>query len=76
VTALHAQIPVVIHDPSPSVLSSALMRFDSSLSKDVSRGRISRESADQARGLITGVKGDGTDGEIMPSDTDLVIEVN
>ena len=75
-TALHARIPVTLHDPSSSVLSASLKRFDGWLDKDVSKGRLSKEDAEAARDRVKGVKGDGTEGgEALKDDTDLVIEV-
>lgn len=76
VAALHARIPVTIHDPSASVLSSGVKRFEGWLDKDVAKGRLTREVADEARSRIRGVKGDGTEGEVIKDDTDLVIEVS
>jgi 3-hydroxybutyryl-CoA dehydrogenase len=76
VTALHAKIPVILHDPSPSVLSSALAKFETLLAKDVAKSRITKSVADEVRERLKGVRGDGTEGEIMPRDTDLVIEVS
>jgi len=78
VTALHAQVPVTIYDPSPSVLSTALSRLDKLLERDVDKARLTKEVAQAARARISGVEGDGTSSskgkEIR--DVDLVIEVN
>ena len=76
VTALHARIPVTIHDPSSSVLSTGMKRFESWLDKDVAKGRLTKDQAGEAKERIRGVKGDGTEGEVMKDDTDLVIEVD
>ena len=67
---------MTIYDPSSSVLSSALSKFDALLQKDVSKQRISKEDAEEVRGMIKGVKGDGTEGEVIRDDTDIVIEVS
>ena len=68
-------MPVTIYDPSASVLSSAVQKFDTLLQKDVSKARISQEDADAARQRFNGVRGDGTEGERIAEDTDIVIEV-
>lgn len=75
VTAVHARIPVTIHDPSASVLSSGVKRFESWLAKDLAKGRISKEDAEAARARLKDIKGDGTDGHHLREDTDLVVEV-
>lgn len=74
VAALHAKVPLTIYDPSPKVLSSALTKLESLLSRDVSKNRISQSDSDQARERVTGVNGDGTTGEVIEG-VDLVIEV-
>lgn len=73
-TALHAKVPLTLHDPSQSVLSSALTKLDSLLSRDVSKNRISQADADSARERVRGCTGDGTEGEVIEG-ADLVIEV-
>lgn len=75
-TALHARIPLTIHDPSHSVLSSALNRLDKLLERDVSKNRISKEEGEAAREKVKGVQGDGTGSEGLTNDVDLVIEVS
>jgi len=67
-------VPLTIYDPSPKVLSSALTKLESLLSRDVSKNRISQSDSDQARERVKGVHGDGTSGEVIES-VDLVIEV-
>jgi 3-hydroxybutyryl-CoA dehydrogenase len=74
VAALHAKVPLTIYDPSPKVLSSALTKLESLLSRDVSKNRISQADSDQARERVKGVNGDGTSGEVIEG-VDLVIEV-
>jgi 3-hydroxybutyryl-CoA dehydrogenase len=68
-------VPLTIYDPSPKVLSSALTKLESLLSRDVSKNRISQSDSDQARERVTGVNGDGTTGEVIEG-VDLVIEVS
>ena len=75
VTALHAKVPVTVYDPSASVLSAGVKRFEGWLAKDVSKGRLSKEVAEEARSRFSAVKGDGTEGEIIKDDTSLVVEV-
>ena len=69
---------MTIHDPSSSVLSSALKRLDKLLERDVSKNRIKKEDGEAARERVRGVQGDGTgrgSGESLSEDVDLVIEV-
>jgi len=77
VTALHAQIPLTLHDPSPSVLASALKKLDKLFERDVAKNRISAQDAESARGRVRGVEGDGTGkmGKEVEGDVELVIEV-
>lgn len=75
-TALHARVPLTLHEPSPTVLSSALKRLDGLLSRDVEKGRISKDEADAARGRVRGVEGDAAKGQGLETDVDLVIEVS
>ncbi|WWC64816.1 uncharacterized protein I303_107430 [Kwoniella dejecticola CBS 10117] len=77
VSAVHAKIPITIHDPSSSVLSSALDRYKTLLSRDVSKSRLTQEEADEALGKFRTVQGDGSGegpGEALKDDVDLVIE--
>lgn len=76
VTALHARVPVTVYDPSASVLSAGVKRFEGWLAKDVSKGRLTKEVAEEARSMFTAVKGDGTEGEVIKDDTSLIIEVD
>ncbi|RXK38075.1 3-hydroxybutyryl-CoA dehydrogenase [Tremella mesenterica] len=70
VTALHAKIPLTLHDPSPSVLSSAHTKLSSLLNRDVSKGRITQSVADEALSRVTPKSGQVE----IEGDTDLVIE--
>ena len=72
--ALHARLPLTIHDPSPSVLSSALAHLERLFDRDMAKNRISKEEREAARERVRVVQGDGTSGEVL-SDVDLVIEV-
>lgn len=74
-TALHARVPVTVYDPSQSVLSAGVKRFEGWLAKDVSKGRLSKEHAEEARERFSAIKGDGTEGEVIKDDTGLIIEV-
>lgn len=74
VTALHAKIPLTLHDPSPRVLDKAMNKLHSLLDRDVSKKRITAEDADGARERLKGVEGDGTAGSALGPDTELVIE--
>nr|XP_019010540.1 3-hydroxybutyryl-CoA dehydrogenase [Kwoniella pini CBS 10737]OCF49321.1 3-hydroxybutyryl-CoA dehydrogenase [Kwoniella pini CBS 10737] len=77
VSAVHAKIPITIHDPSSSVLSSALDKYKSLISRDVSKSRLTQEQADEALGKFSIVQGDGSGegiGEPLKDDVDLVIE--
>jgi 3-hydroxybutyryl-CoA dehydrogenase len=56
------------------VLSSALTKLETLLSRDVSKNRISQSDADSARERVKGCRGDGTEGEVIEG-ADLVIEV-
>jgi hypothetical protein len=75
VTALHARVPLTLHEPSPTVLSSSLKRLDGLLSRDVEKGRISKDEAEAARARVRGVEGDAAKGQGLETDVDLVIEV-
>lgn len=76
VTALHAKVPLTLHDPSPLVLSTAMKKLSSLLARDVEKKRISKEVGDEAMSRIKSVEGDLITGSAgLESDTDLVIEV-
>ncbi|WOO79191.1 putative 3-hydroxybutyryl-CoA dehydrogenase [Vanrija pseudolonga] len=77
VTALHAKIPLTLHDPSPQVLSKAVTHLESLLARDVAKRGLPQAEADAARERVTAVKGDGTGeggGDLVAQDTDIVIE--
>lgn len=74
-TALHAKVPLTIHDPSSSVLNASLRRLDKLLERDVSKSRISKEDGQAARERVRGVQGDGTGEGSLAGHVDLVIEV-
>ncbi|WVO17109.1 hypothetical protein L204_104799 [Cryptococcus depauperatus] len=76
VASVHARVPLTLHDPSAAVLGHALHRFESLLSRDVSKQRLSQTEADEAFERVKGVKGDGSGvgGEKLGEDVDVVIE--
>ncbi|AAW44795.1 hypothetical protein CNBG0390 [Cryptococcus deneoformans B-3501A] len=76
VTAVHARVPLTLHDPSSAVLSQAMSRVQSLLSKDVSKNRMTQGEADEALARINPVKGDGSglNGDEKLKDVDIVIE--
>ncbi|WRT70008.1 uncharacterized protein IL334_007001 [Kwoniella shivajii] len=76
VTAVHAKVPLTIHDPSSSVLSSAMEKYKSLLSRDVSKSRLSQNEADEALSRVRGVQGDGGGdiGDSIKDDVDIIIE--
>jgi 3-hydroxybutyryl-CoA dehydrogenase len=77
VTALHARVPLTLHDPSPVVLSSAMKKLSALFARDVEKKRISAEEGDLALGRISAVEGDLISGSKgLEGDTDLVIEVS
>ncbi|ODN95361.1 3-hydroxybutyryl-CoA dehydrogenase [Cryptococcus wingfieldii CBS 7118] len=74
VTAVHARVPLTLHDPSPAVLSRAESAIQYHLKKDVGKGRMTQNEADAAWDRVKLVKGDGSgnSGEEMANDTDLM----
>lgn len=72
VSAVHARVPVVIHDPSPSQLSKSLGLMDKLLAKDVSKGKLAAEQAKEARERVEIV--DGIE-EMAKKGIDMVVEV-
>ncbi|KAL1409911.1 hypothetical protein Q8F55_003910 [Vanrija albida] len=77
VTALHAKIPLTLHDPSPTVLSKAVTHLESLLARDVAKRGLPQAEADAARARVTAQQGDGTGeggGDLVAQDTDIVIE--
>lgn len=78
VTALHAKLPVGLHDPSANGLKRAMENLDQIFKRDVAKNRFTQEDVDAARARITPVQGDGTDangGQPVHAETDIVIEV-
>jgi 3-hydroxybutyryl-CoA dehydrogenase len=73
VSALRAKVPVLLHDRSSEQVSKGLSLVDKLLTKDVAKGRLTKEEAKEARDKITvvnpvlGIKG--------LRDVDMVIEV-
>ncbi|KAK8846524.1 hypothetical protein IAR55_005610 [Kwoniella newhampshirensis] len=76
VSAVHARVHVAIHDPSSSVLSSAMELYRSLLSRDVAKSRITQSDEDAALSRVKSVVGDGSgqSGETIKDDVDVVIE--
>ncbi|WVR09633.1 hypothetical protein IAU60_006706 [Kwoniella sp. DSM 27419] len=76
VAAVHAKVDVTLHDPSQSVLSTAMARYKDILSRDVKKSRLSQEDADGAMDRVRPVVGDGSGakGDALKDDTDVVVE--
>nr|UOO00979.1 3-hydroxyacyl-CoA dehydrogenase [Ganoderma lucidum] len=53
VSAVHAKVPVLLHDRSSAQVKSGLALFDKIISKDVSKGKLTSEAAKEARDRIT-----------------------
>ena len=71
-TALHAQVPLTLHDPSQSVLKAAHTRLAGLLERDVAKTRISKDAAGEALDRVRLVPGDA--GSLVAEDVDLVVE--
>ncbi|PVG02559.1 putative 3-hydroxybutyryl-CoA dehydrogenase [Serendipita vermifera] len=72
VTSLRAKLPVMIVDKSPVQIEKSLSLMDKLLAKDVSKGKITQQEADDARQRVTVVPHDvGISGL---KDVDLVVE--
>ncbi len=69
-TFAQAGVPVAMIEVEQAALDRGLGTIEKNLARGVERGRLSREDADRARGLVTG----GTDLEASVPDCDLVIE--
>ncbi|CDO72619.1 hypothetical protein BN946_scf184985.g38 [Trametes cinnabarina] len=52
VSAVHAKVPVLLHDKSVAQIKSGLSLMDKLLSKDVSKGKITQEAAKEARDRV------------------------
>lgn len=70
VAATKARLPVLIHDRSKEQIERSLALMDKLLAKDVKKGKLQQQDANDARDRITVVDG-------IPAfrDVDLVIEV-
>ncbi|KAH9925951.1 3-hydroxyacyl-CoA dehydrogenase [Epithele typhae] len=71
VSAVHAKVPVLLHDRSASQIKSGLALMDKLLGKDVSKGKMTQEAANEARDRVTVVDG-LTD--FRQADVDMVVE--
>ncbi|KAG2122358.1 3-hydroxyacyl-CoA dehydrogenase [Suillus clintonianus] len=69
VSALHAKVPVLLHDKSAHQISKGLSLIDKLLAKDVSKGRLQPSDAAEARARIQAV-----DALESMSDVDMVVE--
>ena len=70
-SAVHAKVPVLLHDRSSAQVKSGLALFDKIISKDVSKGKLTSEAAKEARDRITVV------GDLKGfRDADMVVEVS
>jgi 3-hydroxybutyryl-CoA dehydrogenase len=70
VSALHAKVPVLLHDRSTEQVKKGLALVDKLLEKDVGKGRLTSEQAKEGRDRITVV--DDLKGL---RDVDMVVEV-
>ncbi|KAG2050885.1 hypothetical protein BDR06DRAFT_959610 [Suillus hirtellus] len=69
VSALHAKVPVLLHDKSAHQISKGLSLIDKLLAKDVSKGRLQASDAADARARIQTV-----DSVEAMRDVDMVVE--
>jgi 3-hydroxybutyryl-CoA dehydrogenase len=69
VSALHAKVPVLLHDKSAHQISKGLSLIDKLLAKDVSKGRLQPSDAEEARARIQTV-----DALEAMRDVDMVVE--
>ncbi|KAG2067899.1 hypothetical protein BDR04DRAFT_825693 [Suillus decipiens] len=69
VSALHAKVPVLLHDKSAHQISKGLSLVDKLLAKDVSKGRLQPSDAEEARARIQAV-----DSLEAMHDVDMVVE--
>jgi len=73
VSAVHAKVPVLLHDRSAEQVKKGLSLMDKLLAKDVSKGRLTNEEAKEARDRVSVV---GSEAGIKRlRDVDMVIEV-
>jgi 3-hydroxybutyryl-CoA dehydrogenase len=69
VSALHAKVPVLLHDKSAHQVSKGISLIDKLLAKDVSKGRLQPSEAEAARARIQTV-----DAIEAMRDVDMVVE--
>jgi 3-hydroxybutyryl-CoA dehydrogenase len=69
VSALHAKVPVLLHDKSAHQISKGISLIDKLLAKDVSKGRLQPSDAEEARARIQTV-----DALEAMRDVDMVVE--
>lgn len=69
-SAVHAKVPVLLHDRSAAQVKSGLSLMDKLLAKDVAKGKLSQEAANEARDRLTVV-----DEMKRFRDADMVVEV-
>ncbi|KAG1762365.1 hypothetical protein CY34DRAFT_471418 [Suillus luteus UH-Slu-Lm8-n1] len=69
VSALHAKVPVLLHDKSAHQVSKGISLIDKLLAKDVSKGRLQPSDAEEARARIQTV-----DAIEAMRDVDMVVE--
>ncbi|KAG1721181.1 3-hydroxyacyl-CoA dehydrogenase [Suillus occidentalis] len=69
VSALHAKVPVLLHDKSAHQVSKGITLIDKLLAKDVSKGRLQPSDAEEARARIQTV-----DAIEAMRDVDMVVE--
>lgn len=73
VAALHARVPVLLHDRSTAQIQTGLSLMDKLLTKDVNKGKITAQQATEARERVKVVSQD--EGVKAMRDVDMVIEV-
>ena len=71
VSAVHAKVPVLLHDRSATQVKSGLSLMDKLLAKDVAKGKMTQEAAKEARDRVSVV-----DSLSNFRDTDMVVEVS
>lgn len=70
VSALHAKVPVLLHDRSKEQITKGLSLVDKLLAKDVGKGKLTETQAKEARDRLSVV--DSLEGL---RDVDMVVEV-
>ncbi|KAL1945263.1 hypothetical protein VTO73DRAFT_2114 [Trametes versicolor] len=53
VSTVHAKVPVLLHDRSAAQVKSGLSLMDKLLAKDIAKGKLSQEAANEARDRLT-----------------------